>query len=207
MVATCARSARRRISIHSWIGSQHATCANASTSKSASSVAVEHAQHVAIELGGDARGVVVRGNEAVDVLDEVGAEQERVAGCETARDLGEELRAFLGREVADRAAEERDDPASAGGDLVEMVFEVADDGVHLDAVVLAGDRRRCAPERLLADVEGNEATQRARAGERVEQQRVFSDVPEPSSTSVSAPVRSAIAPARSARMLRSARVG
>ena len=56
------------------------------------------------------------------------------------------------------------------GMLVEMVFEVADDRVHLDAVVLAGDRRRGAPERLLADVEGNEATERARAGERVEQQ-------------------------------------
>ena len=133
-------------------------------------LAVQHAQDIAVELGGDAGRVVVRGNEPIDVLHEVGAEQERVAGRKTARHLGEELGAFLGREVADRAAEERDDAASAGGDLVEMVLEVADDRVHFDAVVLAGDRGRCAPECLLADVERNEATQRARARERVEQQ-------------------------------------
>ena len=81
----------------------------------------------------------------VDVLDEVGAEQQRVARCEAARHLGEELGACLGREVADRAAEERDDAAPAGGNLVEMVLEVADDRVHLDAVVLAGDRVAAAP--------------------------------------------------------------
>ena len=51
-----------------------------------------------------------------------------------------------------------------------MVLEVSDDGVHFDAVVLAGDRDGCAPECLLTDVEGNEATQRSRVRERVEQQ-------------------------------------
>ena len=51
-----------------------------------------------------------------------------------------------------------------------MVLEVADDSVHFDAVVLAGDRDGRAPECLLAHVEGNEATQRSRVRERVEQQ-------------------------------------
>ena len=79
----CARSARSRISIHSCVGVPHARRAsNASGSKSASSSRFEHAQHVAVELGGHAGGVVVGGDEAVDVLHEVGAEQERVAGRE-----------------------------------------------------------------------------------------------------------------------------
>ena len=39
-------------------------------------LAVEHAQDVAIELGGDAGAVVVRGNEPSDILDEVGTEQQ-----------------------------------------------------------------------------------------------------------------------------------
>ena len=157
-------------------------------------LAVEHAQHVAVELGGDARGVVVRGDEAVDVLHEVGAEQERVARRETARDRRRGTsRVRLGREVADGAAEERDDAASAGGDLVEVVLEVADDRVHLDAVVLAGDRRarrsRSVSSLTSKGTKRGACPRRANASSS---RRVFSDVPEPSSTSVSAPVRSAI---------------
>ena len=53
-------------------------------------LAVEHAQHVAVELGGHAGGVVVGGDEPVDVLHEVGAEQERVAGRERRGEVGEE---------------------------------------------------------------------------------------------------------------------
>ena len=53
-------------------------------------LAVEHAQHVAVELRGHARGVVVGGDEAVDVLHQVGAEQEGVAGCERGGQVGEE---------------------------------------------------------------------------------------------------------------------
>ncbi len=51
-----------------------------------------------------------------------------------------------------------------------MVFEVADDGVHIDAVVFASDGGRCAAERLLAHVERDEPPQRAAARERVEEQ-------------------------------------
>jgi hypothetical protein len=54
-----------------------------------------------------------------------------------------------------------------------------------------GTKRRSAPRR-------------AKASSR---SRVFSEVPEPSSISVSAPDRAAISPARSTRMPRSVRVG
>ena len=39
-------------------------------------LAVEHVEHVAVELGGDPGGVVVGGDQAGPVLDQVGAEQE-----------------------------------------------------------------------------------------------------------------------------------
>ena len=42
-------------------------------------LAVEHAEHVLVELGRDAGGVVVGGLERVAVLDQVGAEQQAVA--------------------------------------------------------------------------------------------------------------------------------
>ena len=51
-----------------------------------------------------------------------------------------------------------------------MVLEVADDRVHLDAVVLARDRGGGVAQRLLAHVEGHEAIERARVAERVEQE-------------------------------------
>ena len=54
-----------------------------------------------------------------------------------------------------------------------------------------GTKRRSAPRRWKASSSS----------------RVFSDVPEPSSMSVSAPERAAISPARATRMPRSVRVG
>ncbi len=105
-------------------------------------LAVHDPQHVAVEVGGHARGVVVRGDEPVGALHEIGAEEEGVAGLEAAGDVGEERRARLGREIADGAAEEGDDARAVARDAVEVVLEVADDGVDLDTVVLRGDRRR-----------------------------------------------------------------
>ena len=77
-------------------------------------LAVEHAQHVAVELGGDALGVVVGRLEHARVLDEVGAHQQVVLRAEQARDLAQEAAPAARREVADRAAEERDDARALG---------------------------------------------------------------------------------------------
>ncbi len=90
-------------------------------------LAVQHRQHVLVELGGDAAGVVVGGLEAFPSLDQVGAEQEPVLGAHQLREAGEELVAGVRIEVADRAAEEGDEAAAvAVGDALEVVLEVAD---------------------------------------------------------------------------------
>src|SRR5690606_33175194 len=91
---------------------------------------VEHVQDVAVERRGDALGVVVGTLQAIDVLHEIGAEQEAVAGSHGRGQVGEELLALRGREVADGAAEEGDHPAPAAGQRVEVVLEVPDHRVH-----------------------------------------------------------------------------
>ena len=151
-------------------------------------LAVEHPQHVAVELGGHALGVVVGGDQAAGVLDQVGAEQQRVARAPARRPASARNRARLGGlEVADGAAEEGDEPAAAGGQRAEVVVEVADDAVDLDARVALGEHRRRPAQDALGHVEGDEAAQppawRRTASRR---RRVLSDVPEPSSMTVSA---------------------
>ena len=69
---------------------------------------VEHGEHVLVERGGDAGGVVVGGLERLPVLDQVGAQQEAVVGPEQVGDAREEAGPLLRLEVADRPAEERD---------------------------------------------------------------------------------------------------
>ena len=75
---------------------------------------VDHREHVLVELCGDSSAVVVGGLEPADVLHEIGAEQQAVAGLQSVGQIGEELFALGRLEVADRAAEEGDEPAAAG---------------------------------------------------------------------------------------------
>ena len=104
-------------------------------------LAVEDLEHVLVELGGDALGVVVGGLEADPVLDQVGAEQEVVAGEHQRRDPAHEGAPLVGVEVADRAAEEGDQPLLAGvGDALQVVLEVADQAAHLEPRVLVDQR-------------------------------------------------------------------
>ncbi len=131
---------------------------------------VDDVQDVAIELGGHATRVVVRRLEPCRILDEVGAEQQRLARPEQPVEIGEERRALRAREVADRRAEEREQPPPSFRQPHEVVLEVADDAVHLDPGILLGDPGRGLPQRLLGDVEGHEALQVARLDHRVEQE-------------------------------------
>ena len=73
------------------------------------------------------------------------------------------------REVADGAAEERDEPSPDLRDLTQVPLEVADDPVHVEARVAARDRVRGVAEEALAHVEGHEAGEPVRVGEGVEQ--------------------------------------
>ena len=165
----CASTARSRISIRECVRSNTATCSNRGDVEVGVELAVHHREHVLVELGRDALRVVVGGFEAVDVLHEIEAEQQVVVEPEPLRDVEQELGAGRRQQVADRAAEERDDPPPTAGDRAEVVLEVADDGVHGHRRVVAVHGRGRVAQRLLADVERHEARDRARVAERVEQ--------------------------------------
>ena len=135
-------------------------------------LAVEHVQDVAVELGGHAVRVVVGRLQRVDVLDQVGAEQEVVAGGEEPGERAQEAPAGAGREVADRAAEEGDHARAAGHrsrDRAQVALEVADDAVDREPVVLLGQRAGALAHGLLGDVERHVAPQGSGAFHRVEQ--------------------------------------
>ena len=74
---------------------------------------VQDREHVVVELGRDSGSVVVGGLERPPVLDQVGAQEEAVVGLEQVRDPAQEAGALLRLEVADRAAEEGDQPRAA----------------------------------------------------------------------------------------------
>jgi hypothetical protein len=71
--------------------------------------------------------------------------------------------------VADRATEERDHAGATARDHVEMAVEVADDTVHGEPGVVAGDHLGCTDQRAFADVERHVALERAARAQRVEQ--------------------------------------
>nr|WP_245963640.1 hypothetical protein [Terracoccus luteus] len=96
-------------------------------------LAVDDVQHVGDEGGGHPAAVVVGGDEPVGALDEVGAEQEPVAGLEAVVQRAEEGGALLDVDVADGAAEEGDEPAAAPGQAPEVEGEVADEGLDREA--------------------------------------------------------------------------
>ena len=133
-------------------------------------LAVEHLEHVLVELGGDAGGVVVGGLEPVAVLDQVGAEQELVAGPQQRRDPLEEGLARARVEVADGAAEEGDQPAAVGrGDPLQVLLEVADEAADGEAGVLVDQAGGRLVGDLLGDVDRDVGLEAAGVAHRVEQ--------------------------------------
>src|SRR5690606_17652168 len=115
-------------------------------------LAVEDRQQVAVEGRGDARGVVVGGLQALDRLDQVGGQEERVVRGEQGRDLGEEGTPLGRDEVADGAAQEGEEAGAVGlGHGTQVVVEVADHRVHVDAVG-PGDLPGGPAQRPLGDV-------------------------------------------------------
>src|SRR5439155_6269255 len=132
-------------------------------------LAVEDGEHVAVELGGDAGGVVVGGLEPGDVLHQVGAEEERVAWVHRVRQRVQHGGSLLGYEVAYGAAEEGDHAGSAAGKQLKVVFEVADDGLDVDSRIVTQDGGGRLPQRRLADVERHEPLQRAGVGQVLQQ--------------------------------------
>ncbi len=116
-------------------------------------------------------GVVVRVDEPSPVLHQVGAEQEVLARLEPTPELVEELRPVGGREVADRATEERNESmAAVVGDEREVAVEVTHHCVHRCHRVRLGDRVAGGAQRGRAAVERHETSEPARVAQRVEQQ-------------------------------------
>src|SRR5207302_9028904 len=89
--------------------------------------------------------------------DETRTEQEVVAGTEHSRHVVEECCTRTREEIADRAAEERDEPAARVRNVVEVECEVVDHRLYVDAGILALDRCSRVVQGLLADVERHES--------------------------------------------------
>jgi hypothetical protein len=131
----------------------------------------EDVEQVLVERRRHARRVVVRAHEPVAVLHEVRAEQEEVAGTGGPVQSLEEGPPRLRREVADRAAEEGDQPvAGLPGERAELVVEVGDQSAHRDGREVRRDLLRGVAERLLGDVERDEQCLPTARSEPVEEQ-------------------------------------
>ena len=130
-----------------------------------------HAQHVAVELGGDARGVVVGGHEPARVLHQVGAEQERVARLEPAATLGEELGALRrgrGCRSCRRGRRPAGGPRRAAAP--RWCSKSPTTPCTLDARVRRGDRRRWRRAASPRSRRRARSAAASRRGKRVEQQ-------------------------------------
>ena len=134
-------------------------------------LAVDHMEDVEVELRGDAARVVIRRLEDGPVLDQIGAEQQMVLAGEQPGDRAQEALAAGGGEVADRAAEKRQQPRPPRrGQPVEVALEVADQPVDAQPRILAGQLCRALAHDALGHVDRHVALERAGGGHRVEQQ-------------------------------------
>ena len=181
--AAASRSTRARASHSAW-------WANASTSKSARELPVEHAQDVAVELGRDALRVVVgRPPSPARRSTRLGAQQQplprpqhrRAAWSRNAaRSAGSRLPM-----VPPRNATMRRPPR---GQPVEVPGEVADHAVQREPRVVGGERVHRLPAAPTRSRPAARTWRRSPARRNASSSsRVFTDEPEPSSTSVSAP--------------------
>ena len=134
-------------------------------------LAIDHIQHVAVELRGDALGIVIGGLEHGAVLDEIGPEQERVIATQERRDLAQQRPPRLRHEVADRATEQRHQSwrVTARWKLAEVPLEVADHPVDRQRVVVVDELLGGLANDGLGHVERDVAAQGARLLHRVEE--------------------------------------
>jgi hypothetical protein len=132
-------------------------------------LAIDDAQDVAIELRREARRVVVRGLQRRRRLDQIDAEQQRVAGLQARCDGAQEplIRGRL--EVADRAAEVGDQPTPADRQRRQPFLEVGHQAIHAQARVGGAKRGRALLEHAAADVDRHVHRPRLRSLEGVEE--------------------------------------
>src|SRR6202007_2576277 len=103
------------------------------------------------------------------VLDQIGAQQEAVAGRHHLSQRRQELPARARGEITDGRAQESNQSPSTARYFGQMLLEVAAYGVDLDTRVLLDDRSAGRLQHARVDVERDEAPQRAAAVQRIEQ--------------------------------------
>ena len=89
--------------------------------------------------------IVVGRHESMRVLDEVAAQEEEVAAVESHVEIGEETATCRGIEVADGASQEGNETWRPLGERLEVVEEVGNHGVDVEA----GERGHQPSARLL----------------------------------------------------------
>ena len=169
----------------------------------AAELAVDHMQDVAVELRRHAARVVVRRLEPRWVLDEIGAEQQGLAGPSSPwRAERKPARCSPVRLPIDepRNAKSRRLPSGSQTRLRSKSPTTPCTSIpgYSSAIAAAASRRACS--------DTSNGTNRRRCPASTiasSRRRVFSDDPEPGSTSVFAAVSVATSSARSARMIRS----
>ena len=184
----CARRETRCISTRRSAAFQTARCAKAVEVEVGEQLRVHAREQVLVEGGGHAERIVVGEQQVALGLDEVGAEQQRVARAQGPADLREELARGGRIEVADVRAEEEDEHRAAVGPVARGVAQpllvgraVADDRDVLEA-----------PERALGELERRrrdvDQVDRAPGAAAARSASAiiasFSPLPQPSSTSV-----------------------
>src|SRR5699024_8848801 len=132
--------------------------------------AVEHLEHVAVEIGGDARGVVIRRHQAGGFFDQVQSQEKYLTRVHRVGKVGEAPAALLRRVVADRAAQERDQSGAGSGQQVEVAVDVGDDRLDGQPRALVRERGGRLAKRAATHVDGDVALQGPRTVHDVQQQ-------------------------------------
>src|SRR5581483_43805 len=131
---------------------------------------IDHRQDVQVELRRHPLSVVVGSFEHQRVLHQVHAQQERVLGTHQLTHSREERSPLVREEVADGAAEEHHQLTAKAWNAVQVLLEVADDGMDGQTGKIAQQVSRGALHDCVADVERLEPTQLAAAVRRFDEQ-------------------------------------
>ena len=132
---------------------------------------VQNRQHVLVERRCYPVWVVVGEDESIVVFDQVGAEQEPVARCHGGHDVAQQFLALARGKVSDGAAQQCDQAGAAAGDLVEVMFEVADYSVDVHVWIASDQRFGAGSQDAIADIERDESLELPSGFEGIEERR------------------------------------
>ena len=167
---TCAPAESKPMSTHSRSGVPEGAVLEAGAREVGTQLTVEMGEPVSLEALAQAGGIVVGGFDARWILDQIEPEEQRVLGLERAASARRNRRARPPRSSRASSRGRRTGGDRRARQCVEVALVVADDRVYGDVRVLLGDRVRARDEHFLAHVERREGAERARGGERVQEE-------------------------------------